>query len=121
VEVNGIQKDTWYDFTTTIDQLQINLLDSSEFEVKAALRITVLAFSKSCFEKIESIEEEPLPMDEIAALPGLTGYVVQEGEGLWDIAKRYHTTMDEIAATNSLKPAGVKPGTKLLIVKQIHM
>jgi hypothetical protein len=29
--------------------------------------------------------------------------------------------MDEIAATNSLKPAGVKPGTKLLIVKQIHM
>jgi hypothetical protein len=121
VEVNGIQKDTWYDFTTTIDQLQINLLDSSEFEVKTALRIIVLAFSKSCFEKIESIEEEPLPMDEIAVMPGLTGYVVQEGEDLWDIARRYHTTMDEIAATNSLKPAGVRPGTKLLIVKQINM
>jgi hypothetical protein len=121
VEVNGIQKDTWYDYMTSLDQLQINLLDSSEFEVKAAFRITVLAFSKNCFEKIEGVGEEPLPMDELAGQPGLAGYVVQEEEDLWDIAKRYHTTTDEIAATNNLKHASVRPGTKLLIVKQVHI
>jgi LysM repeat protein len=121
VEVSGIQKDSRYDSMTSLDQLQVSLLDSSEFEVKAALRITVLAFSGSCFEKIESIEEEPLPVEELAGQPGLTGYVVQDAEELWDIAKRYHTTPEEIAATNNLKTAVVRPGTKLLIVKQINI
>jgi hypothetical protein len=121
VEVNGMQKDIWYDYATSLDQLQVNLLDSSEFEVKAALRIAVLAFAENCFDKIESMEEEPLDMEELAAQPGLVGYVVQEEEELWDIAKRYHTTMEEIAATNHLKAPNVRPGTKLVIVKKITL
>jgi hypothetical protein len=119
VEVAGMEKDIWYDYVTMLDQLQVNLLDSSEFEVKAALRITVLAFSEDCFEKIEGLEEEPLDLAELEKQPGLVGYVVQEGEELWDIAKRYHTTMDEIAATSQLKAPGVRAGMKLIIVKNI--
>ena len=49
------------------------------------------------------------------------GYIVQEKEELWDIAKRYHTTMDEIAETNNRKIASIRPGTKLIIVKKISV
>lgn len=121
VEINNMQKDTWFDYSTTLDMLQVNLLDSSEFEVKAAFRISVLAFAESCFEKIAGIEEAPLDMEMLADQPGLVGYIVQEKEELWDIAKRYHTTMDEIAATNNLKLQNVRPGTKLIIVKKVSV
>ena len=121
VEVTGMQKDTWFDYAANIDMVTVNLLDSSEFEVKTAFRIAVLAFSENCFEKIAAIEAQPLDMEELAAQPGLVGYIVQEKEELWDIAKRYHTTMDEIASTNNLKLANVRPGTKLIIVKKISV
>ena len=60
-------------------------------------------------------------MEELTAQPGLVGYIVQEKEELWDIAKRYHTTMDEIAETNNRKIASIRPGTKLIIVKKISV
>jgi hypothetical protein len=119
VEINGIQKDTWYDYMTSLDLLQVNLLDSSEFEIKASIRITVLAFEENCFDKIDHVDEEPFSMEALDLQPGLVGYVVQEGEELWDIAKQYHTTMEELSATNNLGTANVRPGTKLVIVKQV--
>ena len=49
VEVTGMQADTWFDYTAGMDMVTVNLLDSSEFEVKTAFRIAVLAFSeRSC-------------------------------------------------------------------------
>lgn len=121
VEVTGMQTDTWFDYTAGMDMVTVNLLDSSEFEVKTAFRIAVLAFSENCFEKIAAIDTQPLNMEELTAQPGLVGYIVQEKEELWDIAKRYHTTMDEIAETNNRKIASIRPGTKLIIVKKISV
>lgn len=121
VETNQMQADTWYDYSTMLDLLQVNLLDSSEYEVKVTFRIAVLVFSENCFEKIAGIEEKPLDMHMLTEQPGMVGYIVQENEELWDIAKRYHTTMDDIAATNHLKVQSVRPGTKLIIVKNVRV
>ncbi len=118
-EVSGISADTWYDYYAAVDMLQVNLLDHSEYEVKAALRLSVLAFEEESFPKLVGVEEEPLDMEQLMQQPGLVGYVVQENEELWDIAKKYHTTVDEIVGTNSLKVHKVKSGTKLMIVKKV--
>jgi LysM repeat protein len=45
--------------------------------------------------------------------------VAQEQEELWDVAKKYHTTVQSIEETNSLKSAVLKNGTKIIIVKQL--
>lgn len=119
VEVSQISENTWYEYDASVDQLQVNLLDNAEYEIKASLRLSVLAFDENCIEKISEIEEQPLDMEQLINQPGLVGYVVQEKEELWDIAKKYHTTMNEIAGTNSLKSWKIKPGTKLIIVKKV--
>lgn len=119
VEVAGISADTWFDYDAAVDMLQVNLLDHSEYEIKATLRLSVLAFEEDTFQKLIGVEEEPLDMEHLMAQPGLVGYVVQENEELWDIAKKYHTTMEEIIGTNSLKTHKVRPGTKLIIVKKV--
>ena len=93
-----------------IEQLQVNLLDNMEYEIKAILEIGVLAMTKEYVSNIVSIEEAPMDMENLQKQPGMIGCVRKEGEALWDIAKRYHATEDNI----------IEIGDKVLVVKQIH-
>lgn len=44
-------------------------------------------------------------------------YVVQKGDTLYNIAKRYNMTVDELKSLNGLTDDGVKIGQKLIVVK----
>ena len=47
----------------------------------------------------------------------LTVYFATDGDTLWDIAKKYKTAPERIAAINSLEEdAVIKSGTKLIIM-----
>lgn len=52
--------------------------------------------------------------------PSIIIYIVQRGDMLWDIAKRYNTTIDEILYSNKiLNGNDVKVGDKIIIEKKI--
>ena len=59
---------------------------------------------------IISICEEPLDMESLQKQPGMIGCVRKDGEDLWDIAKKYHATADNI----------IEIGNKVLVVKQVQ-
>lgn len=48
----------------------------------------------------------------------ITIYIVQKGDTLWDIAKRYRTTMNMVQSFNE-NDEELKPGDKIIIEKQI--
>ena len=58
-------------------------------------------------------------MESLENQPGFVGYVVQENEDLWEIAKNYHTTVSHIMETNHLLEEEISVGSKLIIVKDI--
>ena len=47
------------------------------------------------------------------------GYIVQPDDTLWNIAKKFHTTVGNIISTNELADDKVKGGMRLLLVKEI--
>ena len=51
-------------------------------------------------------------------MPGLVCYVVQTGDTLWDIAKLFRTTTNDIRTINELESDAVTPGDKLILLKQ---
>lgn len=110
IEIAGLTEDSdvWMD--THIEQLQVNLLDNTEYEVKAVLQIGVLALKNEEIDNIVSMNEEPLDMETLQKQPGMIGYVRREGEDLWDIAKKYHATRENI----------IEMGEKVLVVKQVQ-
>ena len=118
LESNETTEDMRFDLVSAVEQLSIGLLGNGEIEVKA-----VLAFN--CFVKqpvpvadIEEIDEEPINLEELEKRPGIIGYIVKEGDELWNLAKHYSTTVDGIMEINEKTNSDIKPGEKLLIFKE---
>ena len=109
VEIEGMSGDTdvWMD--AQIEQLQVNLLDNTEYEVKAIVQLPLMVMRNQQMDTIVHIEEEPLDMDALTKQPGMIGYVRKEGEELWDIAKKYHAVPEDI----------LELGDTVLVIKQI--
>lgn len=117
-KVRDVTKESDYRYYVKAEELQVNLLDSSELEVKAQLVCGVLAFTQYRGDKIVDMELLPeLPKD-CRKQANIVGYMVQEKEQLWDIAKNYRTTERELMETNGLKDNEVKRGDKILIIKK---
>ncbi len=54
--------------------------------------------------------------------PSIIIYMIQKDDTLWDIAKRYNTTVDEIVlANNVLSPTTLMPGEKIIIEKKVDI
>lgn len=110
IEIEGVTEDSIIWIDKKIEQLQVNLLDNVEYEIKAIIQIGVFAMAKDYISNITFVEEQPLDMEALQKQPGIIGYVRKEGEELWDIAKKYHATADNI----------IEIGDKVLVVKQVR-
>lgn len=54
--------------------------------------------------------------------PSIIIYIVQRDDILWDIAKRYNTTMEEILQGNeNINPNNIMPGEKIIIEKKVDV
>ena len=62
-----------------------------------------------------------MDMKKLQAMPGILVYMVKPGDELWDIARKYHTSIQEIRTINALKEnQEPSPGTPLLVVKKVE-
>lgn len=59
-------------------------------------------------------------MEKIRSMPGITVYMVKQGDTLWDIAKKFYTTMEEIISMNDLEDDQVSSGQPLILVKKVE-
>lgn len=116
IEAPGILEDCSYELSSSVEMLQVNLLDNMEFEIKAVINIMLFALHAEEINVIKSINMVDTDGDE-EKLPGMTGYIVTEKERLWDIAKKYKTTVKNIMEINDLENDEVVPGDKIMIVK----
>ena len=110
VEIDGFTESSSYWLQGSVEQLQVNLLDNTEYEVKASIQLAILALNKIFLSNIISIGEEELDIETLQKQPGMIGYVRKEGEDLWDVAKKYHASTDNM----------IEIGNKVLIIKQVH-
>ena len=56
--------------------------------------------------------------EELENRPGIVGYFVKNGDTLWNLAKKYNTTVENIKEVNHMEKEDVNKGDKILIFKQ---
>lgn len=120
VEAEGITEDCVYYLRTDLEQLSTTMVDSKEIEVKAVLSLNALVLRRQEEQILEEIQELPLDMEKIQGMSGITVYMVQPRDTLWDIAKRFYTTVEQIRQMNDLGEGDPAPNQPLLLVKNVE-
>lgn len=118
IECSGISADMQYEIGAVLEQLNVSLIGNGGAEVKASIDFQLFLRKPERVSNIQNIGAKPLDMEELSKAPGIVGYIVKEGDELWDLAKCYHTTIEGIKRINQLENDSLKPGEKILIFKE---
>ncbi|NMA87181.1 MAG: DUF3794 domain-containing protein, partial [Tissierellia bacterium] len=105
---------------TSIEELKYNLKnDILNIEGKVKNHVSIDIERK--INILTEIEETEVLIDK-KNKPSIIIYMVQKDDKLWDIAKRYNTTMEEIILSNDIKdPSSLMPGEKIIIEKKVDI
>lgn len=117
LEAEGISDNSIYPVQVFMDQMTVAIIDSGEVDVKCVLYFRSNVYDRWQEKIVEQIIVTEPDMEKMAALPGIAVYMVKEGESLWDIGKRYYVPVSALRKTNELASDEVRPGDKILIVK----
>ena len=118
IECKMVNEKTQYQISNLLEQVSVNMLGGNEVEVKAGLSFQCF-FRETIKEKlISDIKLEKLNAEEVEKRPGIIGYIVKNGDDLWTLAKRYHTTMESICQINQLENEKLKVGERVLIFRE---
>ena len=86
--------------------------------MKAVLTFDIFLKKLISASMITNVSERQFDTDASVKRPGSVGHIVQDGEDLWSLAKKYMTTVSGIMEVNSMDNENVKTGDKLLIFKE---
>ena len=110
-----------YVVSAGVEQLSAAMTGSNEMEIKGSVGLDAICFAPCETESVMECEVEEYEENEFLKFPSIIGYIATGEETLWDIAKKYHTTVDSIKNGNHVladrASERVKRGDKLLLVK----
>lgn len=118
VEADGVKEGAVYRVSPGLEQLSAILLGGGELEIKAVIVLDCLVMEPVDLPVITGVRINPIEPEKLERMPGIAGYVVQNGDTLWKIAKKFYASVDGIRELNGLTSDELSPGQRLLIVKQ---
>ena len=113
IEVEGVEPSMHPDGDVSIRECRLTLLNDRQIEFSC----NVVFSGECCCEKELVLLEHPAFVEGRVKESGfMVITTVEEGESLWDLAKRYKTTQEQIRNVNKLD-TDILQGKKLLIIR----
>ena len=100
----------YIDAEARVYRTQSSMADAMALQCRVEIQVTIMAFERNRLQIPDDLVEEPLNLEKLQKEPGMIGYVVQEGDDLWSIAKHFHTTRQELMETNDLTQETLQKG-----------
>lgn len=118
IDARGAVEGMEADIDANIAHIGFNMLSDREVEVRCALNTNTVVRNKECVDIITDAVVTPLLPEVIDKIPSITIYVVKKGDTLWKLAKKFNTTVNNIATINNIEnPDLIYHNQKLIIVK----
>jgi nucleoid-associated protein YgaU len=119
IETKGSAPDMRINLDISVDHVAFSMLSPRETEVRFLLTFNTQVIEEKTVDVISDIEFTELDQSYLDNMASLTVYIVQPGDSLWKIAKKYNTSIDEMLSVNEIdNPTKIYPGQKLLILKK---
>ena len=118
-EAPGITEDSIWYLEPGLEQLTAVMAGGGEAELRGVITLDLFVLQPETRQIILQAQVHPVDTEKMKAMPGIVGYLVQPGDSLWDVAKRFHTTEKSILEANELPGDAIKAGDCLILVKEI--
>lgn len=121
VEIPGLKLGMQCPAKCSVDSLTFSPMNSQMIELRVVLCVTAEAYKQTDKKLVTRVEEvEGVALDQ-SRIPAVTIYLVQKGDTLWSIAKRYNTTVDALVKLNTIEnPSKVQQGMQIMILKNVR-
>lgn len=111
-------QDMSYHVDFYLEQVSISMAGNGEMEVKAVVNCHSFIRRQHIMKGITGVRGEIFTREELEKQAGIIGYIYKEGDDMWEVAKKFHTTTEGILRNNKLDEKDIKEGQKLLIFKE---
>ncbi len=114
-DVADATEKTVCDVKAEVEHLSYTISGARSLELRSVITLCLKAANPTSCQVISEIS-----YDENAELPTLPSIIVsfaREGDTLWNIAKRYRTTTEELLEVNGAEKDFLKPGNKIYIFR----
>lgn len=118
-EAPGITEDSIWYLEPGLEQLTAVMAGGGQAELRGVITLDLFVLQPEARQIILQAQVHPVDTEKMKAMPGIVGYLVQPGDSLWDVAKRFHTTEKSILEANELPGDAIKAGDCLILVKEI--
>jgi LysM repeat protein len=120
MEIPGITPEMTANNDIVLKELWFDKINNKQIEVNAGILVNTAVSSEKKHQLVKNISFLESPQDN-SPLPGIILYIARSEDTIWNVAKKYRTTIDELRKINDLEAGKeIKPGTKLLIVAKNH-
>lgn len=116
VEVPEIDHKSNHKVNCCIEQISASIISEDELEIKCIIGFQTIVFENMQESIMIDVMEKELDSNKINALPSIVAYIVQEGDNLWQLGKKYYVALDTIRETNQLT-GELKRGDKVVVLK----
>ena len=117
--LEGLSKDAYIDVKVQPKDVEVGIYNKNDIMVEYVLDYLVNVFKKATVQTINQVSVEDMDKEQLNSYPSITVYVVKKGDTLWNLAKRFNTTVQDIVEINDLdENAILNIGQKLIILKK---
>jgi len=117
-DIDGLKGNISVEVESILEQISYKVNDGG-LNIEAAVKNSIMLNREKEIDIIVDLEETGEALNK-KNRPSITVYIVQKDDILWDIAKRYHTTVKEIMSANNItSPQILMPGEKIIIEKHV--
>lgn len=121
VEIPGLKLGMQCIAKCNVDSLTFSSMNSQMIEVRVVISVSADAYKQTDKKLVNRVEEvDGITIDQ-SRIPAVTIYLVQKGDTMWSIAKRYNTTVDALVKLNSIEnPSKIVTGMQIMILKNVR-
>lgn len=119
IEIKDINSNMKANISLDIEHCNYSMISSDQVEIRTALGVDATVQAKNNFSVINKAAENIIDDNKLLSRPSVIIYIIQPGDSLWLVAKKYGTTVENLMKINKLSEQDIlMPGQQILILKK---